>query len=132
MKAEYLVTGGAGFIGSNMVSTLVARGCGVRVLDNFSTGRRENLAADRDAIELIEGDLRDEKTLRRALKGIDPNDPDDPLLDWTYALATEPSWTVSAHLPRTDSAYLAGAGLVSMNSAMCSGSSLSCSLSAAA
>lgn len=40
--------------------------------------------------------------VRRALKGIDPNDPDDPLLDWTYALATEPSWTVSAHLPERD------------------------------
>jgi len=51
-----LVTGGAGFIGSNLVSALLERGDDVRVLDNFSTGHRSNL--ERDGVELVEGDLR--------------------------------------------------------------------------
>jgi nucleoside-diphosphate-sugar epimerase len=70
MKAEYLVTGGAGFIGSNIVRALSARGCPVRVLDNFSTGRPANLAGLDGDVKVIEGDIRDEKTLRRALKGV--------------------------------------------------------------
>jgi nucleoside-diphosphate-sugar epimerase len=69
--ASYLVTGGAGFIGSNIVSALVKRGDCVRVLDNFSTGRRENLADDLAEIELIEGDLRDLAVVRRAVQGVD-------------------------------------------------------------
>jgi len=67
----YLVTGGAGFIGSNIVHELVARGEGVRVLDNFSTGRRENLAGVLNDIELIEGDLRDPSACRRAVAGVE-------------------------------------------------------------
>lgn len=51
-----LVTGGAGFIGSNLVDALLARGYSVRVLDNLSTGKRSNLPVD-DRIELIEGDV---------------------------------------------------------------------------
>jgi UDP-glucose 4-epimerase len=51
-----LVTGGAGFIGSNLVSALLERGDDVRVLDNFSTGHRSNL--EQDGVELVEGDLR--------------------------------------------------------------------------
>ncbi len=66
-----LVTGGAGFIGSHLVDTLIARGDRVRVLDNFTTGRRENLAAVAGAIELIEGDVRDWETIRRAAAGCD-------------------------------------------------------------
>ena len=54
-----LVTGGAGFIGSHIVDALVQRGDKVRVLDNLSTGRVENLAQVRNQIELIEGDLVD-------------------------------------------------------------------------
>jgi len=69
--AIYLVTGGAGFIGSNIVRELVTRGETVRVLDNFSTGRRENLAGVRDDIELIVGDLRDLDACRRAVKSVD-------------------------------------------------------------
>jgi len=67
----YLVTGGAGFIGSNIVVELLQRGERVRVLDNFSTGRRKNLSDVLDNIELIEGDLRDLDTCRRAVRGVD-------------------------------------------------------------
>jgi len=55
---KYLVTGGAGFIGSNIVEELVKRGHKVRVLDNFITGKRENLKPFLKDIELIEGDIR--------------------------------------------------------------------------
>jgi UDP-glucose 4-epimerase len=66
-----LVTGGAGFIGSHLVDELVRRGVQVRVLDNFSTGRRENVAPVIDQIELIEGDIRDADTVHRAVQGVD-------------------------------------------------------------
>ena len=66
-----LVTGGAGFIGSNVVDALLAEGHSVRVLDNLSTGKRENLAHVRAQIEFIEGDLRDKETVRRAVRGVD-------------------------------------------------------------
>jgi len=69
--AAYLVTGGAGFIGSNIVHELVGRGERVRVLDNFSTGRRGNLAEVLEAIDLVEGDLRDGDACRRAVRGMD-------------------------------------------------------------
>ncbi len=57
-----LVTGGAGFIGSHLVDALIDRGVRVRVLDDFSTGRRENL---NPAAELIEGDIRVLDSIRR-------------------------------------------------------------------
>jgi len=63
-----LVTGGAGFIGSNLVDALLARGYSVRVLDNLSTGKRSNLPVD-DRIELIEGDVADAQVVRNALQG---------------------------------------------------------------
>lgn len=65
----YLVTGGAGFIGSHLVEALVERGERVRVLDDFSTGRRENLAAVADRIELLEGDVADPEIAERAVVG---------------------------------------------------------------
>ncbi|RKX24330.1 MAG: LPS biosynthesis protein WbpP [Candidatus Zixiibacteriota bacterium] len=68
---KYLVTGGAGFIGSNIVERLLELNHEVRVLDNFSTGRPENLDAYSGKIELIEGDIRDIKTVVKAVKGID-------------------------------------------------------------
>ncbi|HSL98516.1 MAG TPA: SDR family oxidoreductase [Candidatus Limnocylindria bacterium] len=72
---NYLVTGGAGFIGSNLASALLAQGHRVRVLDNFLTGKKENLAglAERygDAFELVEGDLRDLEVTRRATGGVE-------------------------------------------------------------
>jgi UDP-glucose 4-epimerase len=67
----YLVTGGAGFIGSNIVEELVRRGERVRVLDDFSTGKRENLSVLVDDIELAEGDLRDPSAVRQAVEGVD-------------------------------------------------------------
>ncbi|MEZ0229876.1 MAG: SDR family oxidoreductase [Planctomycetota bacterium] len=66
-----LVTGGAGFIGSHLVERLVKEGRTVRVLDSFETGKRENLAAWRSEIELIEGDIRDLGTCKKACAGVD-------------------------------------------------------------
>jgi nucleoside-diphosphate-sugar epimerase len=71
----FLVTGGGGFIGSNVVGRLVQQGerarpersRRVRVLDDFSTGKRENLAPWLDRIELIEGDVRDLDAVRQAM-----------------------------------------------------------------
>jgi len=66
-----LVTGGAGFIGSNMVRFLLAKGETVRVLDNFETGKRENLEEIKDQIELIEGDIRDLSAVKQAVQGVE-------------------------------------------------------------
>jgi nucleoside-diphosphate-sugar epimerase len=68
---SFLVTGGAGFIGSNIVEALVMRGDKVRVLDNFATGKRENLAPVMDKIELVEGDVRSFHLVRESIEGID-------------------------------------------------------------
>jgi UDP-glucose 4-epimerase len=67
----YLVTGGAGFIGSHLVDALVQRGDQVRVLDDFSTGDPGNLDASRSRIELIEGDITDAATVRAAMRGVE-------------------------------------------------------------
>jgi len=67
--ARYLVTGGAGFIGSNLVRFLLGKAHQVVVLDNFATGKRENLAAVADRIELIEGDIRDREAVDAAVSG---------------------------------------------------------------
>lgn len=67
--STYLVTGGAGFIGSHMVDELLRRGQTVRVADNFSTGRRENVPAS--GCEVIEGDLADAAVAARAVAGCD-------------------------------------------------------------
>jgi len=68
--AIYLVTGGAGFIGSHIAEALVKRGDQVRVLDNLSTGKMENLAGIAGKFEFIEGDIRDLETCRRAVEGV--------------------------------------------------------------
>jgi len=65
----FLVTGGAGFIGSHIVEELVRQGERIRVLDNFSTGKQANLAPFLDSIELLEGDLGDLATVRQAVEG---------------------------------------------------------------
>ncbi|MDD5428961.1 MAG: SDR family oxidoreductase [Candidatus Omnitrophica bacterium] len=69
--ANYLVTGGAGFIGSNIVEELVRRKEKVRVLDSFITGKKENIEPFSGRIDLVKGDIRDRAALKRALKGID-------------------------------------------------------------
>lgn len=66
----YLVTGGAGFIGSNIVRKLVERGERVRVLDNFSTGKKENLAGLEGKVDIVEGSFIDRDLVGRALKGV--------------------------------------------------------------
>jgi nucleoside-diphosphate-sugar epimerase len=70
-KARYLVTGGAGFIGSNIVAELVQRQQEVKVFDNFSTGKQENLAPLASAITLYEGDIRSYHHVREAVEGVD-------------------------------------------------------------
>lgn len=69
--ALYVITGGAGFIGSNIVTELVARGEQVRVLDNFSTGRHSNLPPLTQQIEIIEGDIRSYHIVQEAVAGAD-------------------------------------------------------------
>jgi len=89
-----LVTGGAGFIGSNLVRALVASGEKVRVLDDMSTGSVENLASVNGSVELVEGDLRDPYTVRRAVSGIQV----------VYHLGAIPSVARSVADPRTSHA----------------------------
>lgn len=69
--ARFLITGGAGFIGSHLVAALLDRGETVRVLDDFSSGHRENLAGSLDRIELVEGDVADPEVAARAASGVD-------------------------------------------------------------
>ena len=76
MNAKFLVTGGAGFIGSHIVEKLLKDGCFVRVFDNFSSGKRQNLTlvgADSkgNQFELIEGDIRDKSACLKAAEGVD-------------------------------------------------------------
>jgi UDP-glucose 4-epimerase len=85
---KYLVTGGAGFIGSTIVRALLEQGDFVRILDNFSTGKRENVEGLK--VEMLEGDLRDPSAVAEAVADIDvifheaafvsvPQSMDDPL-----------------------------------------------------
>lgn len=68
---KFLVTGGAGFIGSNICKKLVSQGCFVRVIDNLLTGKKSNLAAVSDKIEFLKADMGDETAARAAMKDID-------------------------------------------------------------
>ena len=88
---KFLVTGGAGFIGSNICTKLISQGCFVRVIDNLLTGKKSNLAAVSDKIEFIEADMGNPDAARAAMKGIDvvlhqgalpsvPRSIDDPAL----------------------------------------------------
>jgi UDP-glucose 4-epimerase len=68
---KVLVTGGAGFIGSNLVEALLERGDDVRVLDNYSTGSRANLASLGREVEVVEGDLRSYERVHTAVRGVE-------------------------------------------------------------
>src|ERR1051325_5201780 len=70
-KRNYLVTGGAGFIGSHIVERLVRDGQAVRVLDDFSAGKDENLAPFLDRIEVVRGDIRDVETVKEAMRDVE-------------------------------------------------------------
>ena len=89
--SKYLVTGGAGFIGSNIVEELAAMGEEVVVLDNLSTGYRDNIEEFIGDIDLIEGDIRDPEAVNKGMSGVDyvlhqaalasvPRSIDDPVL----------------------------------------------------
>jgi UDP-glucose 4-epimerase len=88
---KFLVTGGAGFIGSNICRRLVTEGCFVRVVDNLLTGKKSNLADVIDKVEFVEADMGDEKVARQVCRGVDvilhegalpsvPRSVDDPAL----------------------------------------------------
>jgi nucleoside-diphosphate-sugar epimerase len=70
-KRNYLVTGGAGFIGSHLVERLVGEGHAVRVLDDFSAGKEENLAPFLNRIEIIRGDIRDADAVKEAMREVE-------------------------------------------------------------
>ena len=67
---KVLVTGGAGFIGGHLIDALLAQNAEVRVIDNFSTGRRENIDRVRDRIDFIEADICDPEAIARAVHGL--------------------------------------------------------------
>ncbi|HEY0711025.1 MAG TPA: NAD-dependent epimerase/dehydratase family protein, partial [Polyangia bacterium] len=71
MSRTVLVTGGAGFIGSSLANALLAAGDTVRIIDDFSSGKRENVEALRGRAEFYEGSILDEAILRRAAEGVE-------------------------------------------------------------
>jgi UDP-glucose 4-epimerase len=89
-----LVTGGAGFVGSNLVRALLERGDSVRVLDNFSTGNRGNLAGLDDDVEVVEGELRSYERVHAAVRGV----------ELVFHQGALPSVPRSVHDPLTTSA----------------------------
>jgi UDP-glucose 4-epimerase len=89
--SEILVTGGGGFIGSNLVRSLVEMGHVVRVLDDWSTGNPKNLSGLEDSVEVIKGDIRDQDAVFRAVSGV----------ELVYHLAARPSVARSIADPQT-------------------------------
>jgi UDP-glucose 4-epimerase len=100
---KVLVTGGAGFIGSNLTEALLQRGHFVRVLDDFSTGKRENLIFDKafPSLEIIEGDIRDYSTCQKAMEG----------MEYIFHQAALPSVQRSVEDPETSNAVNVGGTL---------------------
>jgi UDP-glucose 4-epimerase len=94
MSRRVLVTGGAGFIGSNLVRALLERGDAVRVLDNFSTGNRRNLEEIADGVEVVEGELRSYERVHAAVRGV----------ELVFHQGALPSVPRSVHDPLTTSA----------------------------
>ncbi len=100
MSDTYLVTGGAGFIGGHLVRTLLEQGDTVKIIDNLSTGKRENIADVLDRVTFVEGDITDEAAVNRAVEGVDyvlhqaalpsvPRSVKDPLTsDWNNTRGT--------------------------------------------
>ena len=101
--SNVLVTGGAGFIGSNLTEALLQKGHIVRVLDDFSTGKRENLIFDKKypSVEVIEGDIRDLRTCQKAIKGT----------EYIFHQAALPSVQRSVEDPETSNAVNVGGTL---------------------
>ena len=101
--SKILVTGGAGFIGSNLTEALLQRGLFVRILDNFSTGKKENLIFDKryPSLEIMEGDIRDSSTCQEAVKGI----------EYVFHQAALPSVQRSVEDPETSNAVNGGGTL---------------------
>jgi len=94
---KFLVTGGAGFIGSNICRKLLAQGCFVRVIDNLLTGKKENLAGIIEKIDFLEADMGDYELARAAMKDVDvvlhegalpsvPRSVDDPAATHRHCL----------------------------------------------
>lgn len=100
---KILVTGGAGFIGSNLTEALLQRGHFVRILDDFSTGKRENLIFDKayPSPEVIKGDIREFSTCQKAVKGI----------EYVFHQAALPSVQRSIEDPETSNAINVGGTL---------------------
>ncbi|MBV9125587.1 MAG: SDR family oxidoreductase [Planctomycetes bacterium] len=94
---QCLVTGGAGFIGSHLVEHLLAAGHQVRVLDDFTTGKRENLAAVQDRVEVRAGSITDPDAVRAAVREV----------QWIFHLAALPSVQRSIEEPLTSHAACA-------------------------
>jgi UDP-glucose 4-epimerase len=103
MMTKVLVTGGAGFIGSNLTEVMLQRGLFVRVLDDFSTGKRENLVFGKryPSLEIIEGDIRESSTCREAVKG----------MEYIFHQAALPSVQRSVEDPGTSNAVNTGGTL---------------------
>jgi nucleoside-diphosphate-sugar epimerase len=101
--SKVLVTGGAGFIGSNLTESLLKRRHVVRVLDDFSTGKRENLifAKEYPFLEILEGDIRDLGTCKKAVKG----------MEYIFHQAALPSVQRSVEDPETSNAINVGGTL---------------------
>ena len=96
-----LVTGGAGFIGSHLASTLVRQGHQVRVFDDFSTGKRDNLREVQDRVDIMAGNLSDAPAVSAAMKGV----------EWVFHLGALPSVQRSMEDPETTHAVCANGTL---------------------